>query len=287
MIDKSKELDQYYTNIDISKKCCKTLKNIIGENIYFLESSAGNGSFIDAIKATFQKTRIFAYDIDPMREDILKQDFLKLKNLPEQTNKNDLVVIGNPPFGKRSKLAIDFFNHSANFGNTIAFIVPIQFQKYGVQKKLNSEFSLIHNEILPENSFTIDGKPASIRCVFQIWTKKDISLPNLRIITPPKISHQDFDMFLYNNTPQARKFFDKKRYGWNFAVYRQGFYDYSKRITEESDLDPKIQYIFFRTKDNKTLEKLLSIDFTKLSQKNTTIPGFGKADIVEEYERIT
>lgn len=59
-------------------------------------------------------------------------------------------------------------------------------------------------------------------------------------------------MWQYNNTPEARKYFDKKKYKWDFAVVRQGFYDYKSIIVKETELNPKVQYIFFRAFDSKT-----------------------------------
>ena len=90
-------------------------------------------------------------------------------------------------------------------------------------------------------------------------------------------------MWQYNNTKETRKYFDKSKYKWDFAVARQGYYDYKNFIYDENKLNPKVQYIFFKANNNNTLEKLKNIDFEKLSKKNTTIPGFGKADVVKEF----
>lgn len=119
----------------------------------------------------------------------------------------NLIAIGNPPFGKRSKLAIEFFNHCAKFCHTIAFIVPVQFQKYGVQSHLDKDFHLIYEELLNPTSFENNGKDLTVRCCFQIWTKKK-GWTDLRIKEAPATSHPDFEMFLYNNTPETRKYFD-------------------------------------------------------------------------------
>lgn len=59
-------------------------------------------------------------------------------------NEEKMIAIGNPPFGKRLKLAIDFFNHCTKFCHTIAFIVPVQFRKFGVQRHLDKDFHLIY-----------------------------------------------------------------------------------------------------------------------------------------------
>jgi hypothetical protein len=93
-------------------------------------------------------------------------------------------------------------------------------------------------------------------------------------------------MYLHNNTAETQKYFDKKKYDWDFAVPRQGYYDYSLRVTRSTDLKKNIQWMFFKAKVKKVFEIINSIDFAKLAQKNTTTPGFGKADVVEEYNNL-
>lgn len=282
-MEKSEKFDQYYTKYSVAEHCCRVLKELFPEcsDKTFMEPSAGTGVFVDAIHKIFGEVKVKAYDIDPKRKDIVKADFT-IYNFKG----NNLITVGNPPFGKRSSLAISFFNISAKKSDIIAFIVPVQFEKYSVQKCLNIEFKLAHSERLPKNSFIYDGKDCDIRCVFQIWSRLDKEYKNLRITQPPVISHPDFEMFLYNNTEQARKFFDKEKYKWAFAVPRQGYYDYSLRIENQQDLNPKIQYMFFKSEKQTVLEKIKKIDFEKLSKNNTTIPGFGKADVVKAYNEM-
>lgn len=274
--------DQFYTKRNVSHHCFEKVleyKELINQNSKILEPSAGTGSFMEAfLDFGFQKENILAYDIEPKHSLVKKADFLE-QNIEKDDN---LIACGNPPFGRRSSLAISFFNKCAECCSTIAFIVPVQFRKYGVQSKLNNNFKLIYDELLDPVSFENNGKDLNVRCCFQIWTKKE-GFKDLRIKEAPPVSHEDFEMYLYNNTPQALKFFD---YDWDFAVPRQGFYDYSLRIKDKKELNPRVQYMFFKAKDKETLKKLESIDFNQLSLKNTTIKGFGKADIVEEYERM-
>ena len=93
-------------------------------------------------------------------------------------------------------------------------------------------------------------------------------------------------MYLCNNTQLTLKYFQKDKYNWDFAVVRQGFYDYTEKIVEESKLFKNRQYIFFKSKNKLAKQKLLQLDFAKLAQKNTIIPGFGKHDIVIAYNGI-
>ncbi|TWO30303.1 hypothetical protein XK09_03010 [Campylobacter lanienae] len=277
----SKELDQFYTKQEVALKLCEIVKRKLNLNEYtFLEPSAGFGSFVNALRKIFQETKIEAIDLDPKSCDIKQQDFFSYT--PKEQK---IITIGNPPFGKRANLAVKFFNHASEFSDYIAFIVPLQFEKWSVQKNLNKDFKLIFSQILEPNSFIFNGKDCSIRCCFQIWTRCDSDV-DLRLKKAPPTTHKSFEMWQYNNTIGARKYFDKQRYKWDFAVVRQGFYDYNHIILQENELNPKIQYIFFKAYDDKTIVNLKSLDFESLSRKNTTIPGFGKADVVAEYKRM-
>ncbi len=195
------------------------------------------------------------------------------------------VVIGNPPFGKRAKLAIDFFNHSTKFSDTIAMIFPLQFRKWSVQSKLNKQFDLIADLDVPKGSFIVNGSEYDVNTCFQIWTRKKTKKQNLRILEKPPICHEDFEAFIHNNTPTTMKFFDKKIYKWEFAIHRQGYYDYNQIITDENfiKLHSNRQFIFIKPKNKQVSNRLKKIDYKKLSQMNTTIPGFGKADLIKEY----
>lgn len=281
-------LDQYYTKEDVSLKCCYTLENKLNKYIDFakvkiVEPSAGTGSFVNSAKKVFgDDSDIIAYDKDPKADFIIKEDFLKLT----LEFKKNVITIGNPPFGKRSNLAISFFNKVSEFSEVIAFIVPLQFNKYSVQNRLNKDFKLIFSENLKEDSFIHKNKSYKIRCCFQIWTKIDTTYENLRILKAPETSHPDFEMYQHNNTKETLKFFNKDTYKWDFAVPRQGFYDYSLKINDPKELKKNIQYIFFKAKNQKVKNRLLKIDFNELSKKNTTIPGFGKADLVEYYKEM-
>ena len=281
----AKELDQFYTRSDVAEHCCRILEEKFGRDFFsgkkFLEPSAGTGAFVSACRRVFgDDADIRFYDIDPKFEGTVRADFLKKK-----IRNRHLVTIGNPPFGQKSSLAIDFFNHASENSDIIAFVVPVQFEKFSVQRHLSSRFRLIHSERLDSNSFIHAGSEYSVRCVFQIWTTLDIG-EDLRIREAPPTKHPDFELFIYNNSKYSLKYFDKKKYGWSFAVPRQGYYDYSERIVREEDLNPRIQYMFFKADSAAVLKRLDSIDYAGLSLGNTTVPGFGKADIVREYSRI-
>ena len=275
---KMNKLDQFYTQDEVAKHCISVVQKLYGNDYFMIEPSAGDGVFLKYLK------QYAAYDIEPKNDNIKKLDYLK-EDL-DFLNKDKNIVIGNPPFGKKAKLAIEFINKSFKYSNIVAFILPIQFLKYSAQKNINKKAKLIYSELLNPNSFRVNGKNYSVRCCFQIWVLNDESKPNYRILESPPIKHNDFEMWQYNNTETALKYFNKEKYEWDFAVPRQGYKDYTVKETNPDNMDRKTQWIFFKASNEIILERLKNIDFPKLSKNNTSTPGFGKADVVKEYMTI-
>lgn len=277
--NEAKALDKYYTNDDVAEFCYKEFLKFCDKyqtpNYTIVEPSAGGGAFYNIIK----ENKV-GFDILPESDHIIQMDFIN-GNIDEYINDN-VVFLGNPPFGKKGDLAIQFINKCFEYSNIVGFILPIQFRKFSAQKQLDSRARLLYDIDLDENSFNIVGEDYGIRSSFQIWAIGEFEEENLRITKKPKTSIDKFEMFQYNRTEQAEKYFD---YEWDFAVHRQGFYDYTEVIEKKEDLNPKRQYIFFKARNDEVLANLRSIDFTALSKKNAGIPGFGKADVISEYER--
>ncbi len=277
-------LGQFYTKEEIAKLCWKHLsdtlslinRNIDDDNLLFVEPSAGTGSFFKLMPSQ----RRFGMDLEPKYEGVKKQDFFKTVQLDYDSD--DIIVVGNPPFGKRGNLAVSFFNHSAYLASTIAFIVPVIFRKFMVHKKLDSSLKFISKLELPRDSFELaNGKPYSVNTEFQIWTKLECSCDDMRLNEALPISHKDFQMWQYNNTPAALKAFEND---FDFAVPSQGWQDYSRRETDSANCEKNKQWILLKAKNPIVLSRLLSIDYKSLAQRCTTaVPGFRKGDLVKEY----
>lgn len=167
-------LDQFYTNSDIAKFCVENFTQQFGSLEKFdtiLEPSAGSGSFLKHLPSN-----VIAIDLEPKANNVQLADFLSwnFSNLP-----GSILVIGNPPFGKNSSLAVKFFNRAAKFADTIAFVVPRTFRKTSLIKRLDKRFHMKFEFILPANSFHLpNGQVKDVPCVFQIWTKMDIERKN-------------------------------------------------------------------------------------------------------------
>lgn len=275
--------DKFYTKEEIAKKCYNFAKRYIPEVGTLIEPSAGNGSFLKVFDSSYD---IIALDIFPEEENIIQQDFLSWNKEFSDVN----IFIGNPPFGKKMKAGIEFFNHAAEIGDYICFIFPVSAMKWSVQKKFNSDFKLLDYFYLPENSFYDEGREYSIRTVFQVWSRKGTK--DLRLKKAPPIEHKDFALWQYNATPESLKVLEED---WEYALYRQGRYDFNQIFTRKDYLKiqeemtrkkKKRQFFFVKPLNEQARENFLKMDFNNLAARNAVTPGFGKADFVSYYKEL-
>ena len=85
-----------------------------------------------------------------------------------------IIIYGNPPFGRQSSLAKAFIKHASKFATTIAFILPRSFTKPSMSNVFPSKFHCIHTSDIPKNAFEINNKSHDVPCIFQIWEKRNI-----------------------------------------------------------------------------------------------------------------
>ncbi len=182
-------IDKYYTKDDIVIQCITMLKNNINilNSDLIIEPSAGNGAFISHIKNISDNYKF--YDIEPEHDEIIKQDFLELdlnlnlidKNFQKNTN---IHIIGNPPFGRQSSIAIKFIKKCCLFANSISFILPKSFKKDSMKKYFNIYYHLIYEFDLPEKSFLVNKEEYTVPCIFQIYQRKEYPRTIIENIIP-------------------------------------------------------------------------------------------------------
>lgn len=170
-----RDKDQFYTTEKTAKYCYnKTLDvlkklNISEKNYTFIEPSAGCCNFYSLLP----KERRIGVDIDPkgeLKNELIKSDYLYY--VPNNNGK--YIVIGNPPFGLRGNLALRFINHSYDFADVVAFILPPLFNSTGkgVPMKRVKGYKLAYSENLPRKSYEYpDGTLVDVATIFQVWTK--------------------------------------------------------------------------------------------------------------------
>lgn len=174
-------LDQFYTTPECAKKYYDILLSNINIDKYdiLLEPSAGTGSFYKLLPVH----KRIGIDLEPKYEGIEKQNFFDFEPIKHKS----YIVIGNPPFGKISSIAVEFFNKSAEFADVIAFILPRTFKRVNIQNKLNTNFKLMFSEDIPLKPCCFVPK-MNAKCVFQIWKRTKIP----RELIQYDKSHNDF-----------------------------------------------------------------------------------------------
>lgn len=146
--------DQHYTPEHISKELSELIIERYGMETTYVEPSEGNGSFSKHFPT------VIGYDIDPVLESTIKADFLTIDPVPG-------IYIGNPPFGYKGRMAIDFLNHAAKAAQAICFIMPRSINKPRLQDQINPYWHVVYEEDI-ENVF----EHTETRCTFQIWEPK-------------------------------------------------------------------------------------------------------------------
>jgi len=261
-MNESKKLDQFYTNTKISQACMYALEKDYNLEEYFLfEPSAGTGSFSDLFHANS-----LAVDLDPKKDYIQKNDFLKLDNSLFKDNK--VFTIGNPPFGKNSSLAIKFFNKAAEFSKYIAFIVPKTFKKVSLTNKLDLNFELIAEHELPLNSFVFEENEYSVPCVFQIWKKSDVQREKVS-------TDSSSDYFEFTSREYA-----------DFAIRRVG--GLAGKVIKNFETYKDSSHYFIKSKVNKTsLIKTLTNSYAELqslARNSAGNPSLSKYELAHTLE---
>lgn len=262
-------LDKFYTKPHVAQKCMEKIDWSRWD--FVVEPSAGNGSFFKQIPVIEK----IGLDIKPDDESITTCDFF---NYEPPSDKTNILVIGNPPFGKVSSLAIKFFNHAAQWSNCIAFIIPRTFRRISVKNKLNLNFHLVHDEDIQMKPCSFEP-PMSVKCCFQIWERRDIPRSVIKLPTV----HDDW-MFLPlgpigidgQPTPPDGADFALRAYGGNCGYIERG---------DLSSLRPKSWHWIKTNIDVNTLiDRFSKLDYS-ISEDTARQNSIGRSELVSLYSQ--
>ena len=273
MADQVREqgLDKFYTIPAVAETCLATIgtKHDWAKWDLVVEPSAGNGSFLTRIPAT----KMVGLDIAPEHPDILRKDFFEYR--PEGGLKN-ILVVGNPPFGRVSSLAIKFFNHAAEWCSVIAFIIPKTFRRISLQNRLHRQFHLVHDAEIPSEPCSF-SPPMQVKCCFQIWEKREAKRDLVKLSTV----HADWE-FLSHGPLDARGQ-PTPPTGADFAILAYG--GACGRIVNEDlgSLRPKSwHWIKASIGAPLLMERFKSLDYS-LSKNTARQNSIGRGELVKLY----
>jgi hypothetical protein len=263
-------MDKFYTNTEVAQQCVADLLNFItfDDCDIVLEPSAGNGSFFNLLPEDKRQ----GIDIDPKCDGVEKIDFF---NFMAQQNKT-YYVVGNPPFGRISSVAIKFFNYASKFADVIAFIIPRTFKRKSVQNRLNLHFHLIYNKDLPLKPCCFTPK-MSAKCCFQIWRKSNERRERIEL----PLIHDDF-VFLPLGPLDAKKQPTVPQ-GASFVVKAVGGNCGDVRIDNLHILRPKSwHWIKSNIAVEVLIERIKTLDF-EISKDTVRQDSIGRAELVQLY----
>lgn len=258
-----KILDQFYTKPEIAEFCYRILeKEYDLEDCFLIEPSAGSGSFSDL----FHSNSI-AIDLEPKKEYIKKEDFFKFK-IKNNLKLNKIFTIGNPPFGKKSSLALKFINKSAKYSDVIAFILPKSFKKTSIKNRIDLNIHLSYEINLPKNSFIYKDQEYDVPCVFQIWEKKKEKRDIIK-------ERRTTDLFDFTKKETA-----------DFAIRRVG------RLSGKVIIDFKLynESNHYYIKSNIDKNKLLStfynsyLELNNIASNTAALPSLSKGELIKIIE---
>jgi hypothetical protein len=273
---KRNTIDKYYTKPEIVIKCIDLIKQKleISKNDLVIEPSAGNGAFITSIKSLVDN--YLFYDLEPENQEIITQDFLNF-NLSDCIVKMNINtkkhIIGNPPFGRQSSIAIKFIKKCCSFADSISFILPKSFKKDSMRKHFSNNFHLICEIDLAPNSFLVNSVDMDVPCIFQIWERQSIPRKEIKKLLPIGFTFVDKTM----NPDIAFR-----RVGVNAGT-----------ITRSDDIfDKSIQSHYFikftYDKQNKKLDEMIDkLKLIKFVENNTVGPkSISKQELILEFNKI-
>ena len=254
------EREEFYTRKEDAERLYAEVINRYGTDFdFFIEPSCGMGAFLNLMP----ENKI-GIDI------IFGTDFFTWE-FPKGRN----IVIGNPPFGRKGKLAMQFLNRCSTHCEVVAMILPSIFSKYTFINRVHPMMHLKYETTVTEFDRPDEiGKGPKVNCVFQIWEKSTELRPKIVRHT----SCDDFDMIHrhYSRTSLDER---ERLKSYDFAISQiEGRIRNCEDVTAGS-----VFFVKDNTPDKSVRSVMERIDFSDLSKHHVGATSLTKADIIEGY----
>lgn len=182
--------DKFYTDPKVAKECIDSLD--LNEFDLIIEPSAGAWAF----SRWLPEDKTYSFDLFPDVEwpKTIQQDFYEfdLLSFIEEKGGKNVLIIGNPPYGRLSSMAMDFVKKSCvsnpllDIKTTVAFVVSETFMKESFARRIPTTHSLSQHKTLG-SPFTVDDKPyTSLKTGWFVWSpiprQKEVPLRNSKYL---------------------------------------------------------------------------------------------------------
>jgi len=255
-------LDKFYTKPEIVDWCLDTIDYKKYDLV--IEPSVGSGAFYSKLNHENKIGIDLKPELGPLNElhNVITHDFLtwEFNEFPYPKN---ILLIGNPPFGRNGSLALKFIKKGCNMGADIAFILPKGYKKKSMYDRIPLNYEKVLEIDLPHNSFSYNGVDYDVPCVWHIYKKSD------------KIRTKEIKL-----TPRYFKFTDKSNA--NIAIRRVG--GVAGKVFNNVDVSESSHY-FIHSKYKEIL--MMNMDTTLFSDNDTTGPrSISKNELINVIDSI-
>lgn len=172
---KNASADKFYTDPQVAKQCIDTLD--LNQYDLIIEPSAGSWAF----SRHLPRDKTISFDLFPDESwpETRQQDFLQLDLMGLITTKDahNVLIIGNPPYGRLSSLAMKFVQKSCinvdnilfNVKTTVAFVLSETFAKNSYRVRVPTTHTMTQHVHLG-SPFTVDDEPyTALNCGWFVW----------------------------------------------------------------------------------------------------------------------
>jgi hypothetical protein len=268
--DKAAKLSQFFTADKVAAWLWREFQKLYDpQKFVMIEPSAGKGAFLKQMPKGS-----LGIDLDPQFPGVVRADFLGVDHAwlaAHLALDRPIAILGNPPFGKGSELAWQFFNRAATMANLIGFVLPVSVHKAAVENRLDQRFHLVAQWAVPENAFLFLGRPHNVRTVFQIWERRS----DVRMLRHVERSHPDFTFVKSAELAEAtagKATVAIRRIGANAG-----------RIYDDPAGKSASSHYFIQA-DRVVVQRLKALDLRQTAAKAVSIPSLAKSEIVELYK---
>lgn len=258
------EADQFFTKPEVAKQFAGWVKSHNITSGRTIEPATGAKALAQHFPG------IEMYDLHPTADDIKQQDFLTSNMGYEEGT----TVIMNPPFGSGSDLAMAFFNKAAEIADHIALIGPRTFRRDSVQRRLDSNWHLVDEYVLPRNSFylpaegdlsdTKNVRGYDVPAVAQIWSRGEEE-------RQPAVLPKASEHFSFVKPADA-----------DFAIRRKG--RRAGQLLNIKDV-PESPSFYYIKGDNAALRAFKSVDWSELGNDVMGARSISQPDIITAVEK--
>jgi hypothetical protein len=264
--------EQYFTDPALAERCVAFAASLLAFEDFelFVEPSAGEAAFLRLLP----EDRRIGIDLEPRDADVVRADFLQWE---PPTLAGPILTIGNPPFGQRAALAMDFMARACTFSAAVAFILPRSFNKYTFQDRVDARFHLL-GSVDCDGFHDKNGAKQTVKTVFQVWSLGDHD----RAAVVQATTHLHFDMRHCHLSRVGADELLTLRASYAFTIPQVGS-DFRPR---EPGQVTKGSHWFIRPRVPGVRERFERLDFGFLDGMNTAHTSLSKKDIIAAYEKV-